>query len=95
MDLETFMPMCGLKPDSPGMQRVGVADDPHPRYLYTSKTLNFGGVTASNAKLLFVPREDSQDSWYKMLIGEDILRQLHIFIAYQEKVLFITAASAS
>jgi len=95
MDLETFMPEFGLKPDSPGMQRVGAADDPHPRYLYTFKTLSFGGVTVNNAKVLFVSQETSHDPWYKMLIGEDILRQLHLYIAYKEKMLFITSAAAN
>jgi hypothetical protein len=29
-----------------------------------------------------------------MLIGMDILRDLHLFIAYKEKMLFITSAGA-
>jgi len=95
MDLESLLPEFGLKPDSPGMQRVGTADDPHPRYLYTFKTLNFGGVTVNNARVLFVSEETSHEHGYNMLIGEDILRQLHLYIAYKEKMLYITAASAN
>jgi len=95
MDLETYMPEFGLKPDSPGMQRIGAADDPHPRYLYTFKTLSFEGVTVNNAKVQFVSQDASHDPYYNMLVGEDILRQLHLYISFQEKTLFITSASAN
>jgi hypothetical protein len=34
------------------------------------------------------------DSETKLILGMGILRQLHIYIAYREKKLYVTAASA-
>lgn len=93
LDQETYMSSFGLTPQSPGIQEHHSAVDPTPRYAYTFKTLMLEGVTVNNAKVGFISQEYSKNPDYKMLLGMDILRQLHLFIAYKEKVLFVTSAS--
>ena len=94
MDLETYMPEFGLTPTSPGVKEVHESRDPRPEYLYTFKEINFQGVTVKNARVLFVSEKYSHDPDYKMLIGTDILMQLHLYIAYQQRLLIVTPASA-
>lgn len=94
IDLETEMAMFGLTPDSPGMERLGKASDSNPSYRYTFKTLTFEGVTVKNPVIVFVSEEESHWHTYKVLLGIGILRQLHLFIAYKERMLYVTAATA-
>lgn len=94
LDQETFMPKFGLTPQSPGVQEYHDPADPMPRYTYTFKTLTLQGVTVNNAKVRFISQEYSKNPSYKMLLGMDVLRQLHLFIAYKEKMLFVTSATA-
>ena len=94
MNLETGMDKFGLTPESPGMQRLGKTSDPNPSYGYIFKTLTFEGVTVNNPVVVFVPEEKSQWQEYKALLGIGILRQLHLYIAYKERMLYVTAASA-
>jgi len=64
-----------------------------PRYSYTFKTLNFDGVTVQNPKVWFISQKYSKDPDYKMLLGMNVIRQLHMFISYKEKMLYITSAT--
>ncbi len=57
------------------------------------KTLSFGGVTVNNPKILLVP--DSKSHMRAAIIGMTILRKLHIYIAYGEHKLYVSAASDS
>lgn len=61
-----------------------------PIYSYPFKELSFGGVTVSHPHIEIV----SDPVWTEddLLMGIDILRQLHIYIAYGEKKLYITPA---
>lgn len=93
MDMETYMPKYGLTPDSPGVMRRGGADNPYPRYSYTFKELSLPGVTVKNPSLTFVSQKYSHNDDYNMLLGMDVLRQLHLYIAYSEKMLYITGAA--
>ena len=94
MDEESYMSTFGLTPTSPGMQVVPNRNDPYPEYLYTFKELKFQGVTVRNARVRFVSDKYSHAGFYNMLIGTDILMQLHLYIAYQQRLLIVTAASA-
>jgi predicted aspartyl protease len=93
MDSETFMPKFGLTPQSPGMVEYHVSNDPYPRYRYVFKELHLQGVTVKNAHITFISQKFSQDRAYGMLLGMDILRELHLFIAYKERMYYITAAT--
>lgn len=93
LDTEEFMPQFGLTPSSPGMTTTSPPGAENPRYSYTFKTLSFGGVTVQNPKVTFVSSKTSKVHDYNMLIGMDVLRNLHLYVAYKEKMLFITSAT--
>jgi len=93
LDQETFMPLFGLTPQSPGVISVTTPGEALPRYSYTFKTLNFDGVTVQNPKVWFISQKYSKDPDYKMLLGMNVIRQLHMFISYKEKMLYITSAT--
>ena len=93
MDLETYMPKFALAENSPGIEKLVDRRDPNERYRYTFKTLTFQGVTVLNPRVTFISQEYSKAPNYRMLIGMNILSKLHLFIAYKEKMLFITSAT--
>lgn len=64
-----------------------------PVYNYPFKALTFGTVIVNNPHVEIV----SDPVWSEddLLLGVSILRQLHLYIAYREKKLYITPAQAN
>lgn len=81
----------GLTPQSPNMERLSAADDPAPTYHHTFKELQFGGVTINNVPALLIPREKSK-MYVDTIIGMQEMKKLHLFIAYKERMLYVTVA---
>jgi hypothetical protein len=86
----------GIDEKSAGMKSLGnipVNGMPGLVYNYPFQTLTFGGVTVNRPHIQIVSdpvwREDD------LLLGVGILRQLHLYIAYGEKKLYITPALAN
>lgn len=84
----------GLSEKSPGVTAVGSQDDVVYRYAF--KTLTFGGVTVSNPDITMIPRAESGmvDMSQNLVIGINVLRQLHLYVATGEEKFYITPASA-
>jgi predicted aspartyl protease len=63
-----------------------------PVYQYPFATLSFGDVTVNHPHIEIV----SNEVWGErdLLLGASILRQLHLYIAYKEKKLYVTPALA-
>lgn len=61
-----------------------------PVYNYPFQSLSFGDVKVSNPRIQMVA--DSVWDQTDLLLGIGILRQLHIYIAYKEKKMYITPA---
>jgi len=65
---------------------------------YPFKALTLEGVTVNNPDLVLVPDDKSKVmGGYrepKLLLGMGVLRQLHLYIAYKEHLIYATAASA-
>lgn len=82
----------GIGTSDPGVKDLGEHAYGHT-YGYTFKTMTFGGVTVANPYVMLVP-----DVHYVRLtdglIGMGVLRQLHMYIAYKEKKIYVTGASA-
>lgn len=95
MNADTYMPKFGLTPQSPGMEEYHSSDDPNPRYHYTFKELHLEGVTVKNARVTFISDKYAKmQNWdYGMLLGMDILHKLHLYIAYKERMFYITGAN--
>ncbi len=67
-------------------------------YHYPFKTLTLQGVSVNNPDITLVPDDKSKvmDHYQqpKMILGMGVLRQLHLYIAYAEHNIYVTAASA-
>ena len=57
--------------------------------------MSFGGVEVSNPDITLIPDRKAQlgPQAPDLILGIGILRQLHLYIAYREKKLYLTAAS--
>lgn len=68
-------------------------------YRFPFKTLTLAGLTVNNPDILLVRQLQSDDfrigsPKMRFLIGMSVLRQLHMYIAYKERVLYVTGANA-
>ena len=65
---------------------------------YPFKTLTLQGVTVNNPDIILVPDDKSKIMGSvgqpKMILGMGTLRQLHLYIAYREHNIYVTAATA-
>jgi len=85
LDIDEKVPT--LRPDS---------NDSFQSFRYPFKTLTFQGVTVNNPDIALVPRRYSglpPDS-PEIILGMNVLRRLHLYIAYGEHALYITSATA-
>jgi predicted aspartyl protease len=82
----------GLTPD--GAMR-GVSGGQVPTYAYPFKTLAMGGVAVANPRILLTDSDNflgTNDA--SLLLGLDIMRHLHMYFAYHESMLYLSAADA-
>lgn len=64
-------------------------------YKYPFKSLTFGGIGISNPGVRLEQGSFSiGDERSEALIGMDVLRKLHLYVAYGDEVIYATAASA-
>jgi predicted aspartyl protease len=94
MSLELAESLFGFDDKSPLLKRVET-EDGSAAYRYPFQALTFGGVTVSHPDILLVPDSVSHEIGAgRALLGIGVLRQLHLYIAYREKKLYVTAAGA-
>lgn len=82
--------------DQPGLTQVNANNkDAQPVYSYPFKTLTLGGITVNNPRIrvLRVPNDYVSEK-EDILLGMDVLRQLHVYIAYKDKVMYVTPKGA-
>jgi predicted aspartyl protease len=70
---------------------VSVNGMTRPVYNYPFQTLSFGDLTVNHPRVDIVSNE-VWDNKTDLLLGIGILRQLHLYIAYKEKKMYITPA---
>ena len=90
MNLETAESLFGIDENSQGVRLLTNPED--PVYTYPFKTLVFEGVTVNNPRIGLYPRSKSRFRDRRVLLGISVLQQLHLFVAFREKTLYITAA---
>ncbi|MGH6876333.1 MAG: hypothetical protein ACREHV_03030 [Rhizomicrobium sp.] len=61
-------------------------------YEHVFKSLTFGGIEVDNADVTIRAGGDVLGA--RLFLGMDILRQIHLYIAYKERNLYVSAASA-
>lgn len=89
--LERIEDKLDLNDKSPGM-----VPEPRLRYRYPFKTLTFDDVTVSNPDITLVPDGQSKmgNADQTIVLGMNVLRHLHVYIAYGEQKLYVTPATA-
>jgi hypothetical protein len=92
--LETIEDEFDIDEKNPDMRLAPGATPERPRYHYPFKTLSFQSVTINNPDLDLVPNNQSKQPYDqpKILLGINVLRQLHLYIAYGERRLYVTPA---
>jgi len=62
-------------------------------YAYPFKNLSFEGVSVQNPEITLSPDRETHMR-HKFIIGMNILRHLHLYVAYKEKAIYVTPATA-
>lgn len=109
LSLQAAYNVFGLDTDSPAVEKLS-GEGRNGVYRVRFKSLVAGGVTITNPQILLVRdaladrlKQEEIDAHHLMpetrrtpqlILGMDILRRLHLYIAYREKKLYVTAASA-
>lgn len=96
MSLDTAEDLFDLKDNDPRF--VSLANGPNRTSgarKFPFQKMSFGGVDVNNPDIVLVPDSEMKMGPHgpKMILGLSILRQLHLYIAYREKMLYVTPAS--
>jgi len=99
MSLDSAQALFGLSDENPDLKVAeGVFTNGITSihtYSYPFKTLTFGGVAVNNPKIFLHRLSESQLGGVpRLTVGMNIVRQLHLYISYKDKTLYITSASA-
>jgi hypothetical protein len=96
VSLETIEDDFNIDEKNPDLRLMPGAVPDRPRYHYPFKTLSLQSITVNNPDLVILPDEQSKLTMGepRMLLGINVLRQLHLYIAYHEHTLYVTPASA-
>ena len=94
--LETIEDEFGIDEKNPDLRLVPHENPSRPRYRYPFKTLSFQSVTINNPDLFLVPDSLSKQSADapKIILGINVLKRLHLYVAYGEHKLYVTPAAA-
>lgn len=99
MSRKTAKEYFNLTETSPGMEPAGnINQDPAlVSHQYRFSSLSLDGVTMKNPRILVIP-----DKWNEMnrrmelpeiILGMDLLKSLHLYFAFDERSLYVTAAT--
>ena len=84
----------GIGPQTPGLALMQDAGE-YQIYAYTFHALDFGGLSQMNPTIAIVSEKIAEGMGSDLILGIDVLRQMHLYIAYDEKKLYITEAQAN
>ncbi|HUJ47419.1 MAG TPA: aspartyl protease family protein [Rhizomicrobium sp.] len=101
MSVEAAEKLFGIAKDDQRLKFVrsislnGGSDTPF--YSFPFSSLSFGAITVANPKIQLIPQENfdphgRQDA--QIVLGMSVLRQLHLYVAYDQKMLYLSAAEA-
>jgi predicted aspartyl protease len=94
LELEEAQDLFGLKDDDPALKKLA-STNRGDIFKYPFKVLKFGGVSVSNPDLELFPRRVVRlPGPPELILGMGIIRQLRLYIAYKERKLYVTPASA-
>ena len=95
LNLEEAEDLFGFKEGDAQLKTLSTTGNGHT-YKFPFKTLSFSGVSVANPDVQLISSRDEgmPVGGPKLILGMGILRQLHMYIAYAEQKLYVTAASA-
>ena len=93
--LETVKDALGIDDTNPDLHLMPGLPD-RPRYHYPLKTLSLQSITVNNPDVILIPDNQSRQppGAPRMLLGINVLKQLHLYFAYHEHTLYVTPAAA-
>lgn len=94
LDLDVAKSRFDLTPQSPGMEPVKRTNG--TSYRYPFKSLSFGGVSIANPTISIDPYEvhHMPGTMPPLLIGMTVIHQLHLYVAYEERKIYVSSATA-
>jgi predicted aspartyl protease len=98
MTLGVAREVFGITPNSPGMEvKTNVSINgtrPTTIYRYPFASLNLEGMAVQHPDIDIMPDEALGKGAPQLIVGAGVLRQLHLYIAYKEQMLYATPAEA-
>ena len=92
MNLSTARRFLDFDERNPETTAMGVG--PQKSYRFPFKTLSFEGVAVAHPDIEILPNNVAAIAGRDLILGIDVLRQLHVYIAYKEEKMYLTSASA-
>jgi hypothetical protein len=94
--LEDIIGGLHIEQSDPALKAVPDTKGQIHLYRYPFKTLTLDGVTVNNPDILLVPNDVSKlpPDQRQLIIGMNVLRHFHLYIAYGEHVMYVTPATA-
>jgi predicted aspartyl protease len=90
--------LFGITPDDPRLIRrdnISVNDTaPTTLYHYPFATLALEGITVAHPDIDIMPDSTLGEGGPQLIVGAGVLRQLHLYLAYKEQVLYATPAES-
>ena len=101
MSMDAAEKLFGFSKDDPRLKYLrnvamnGGADAPFYNFPFSS--LSFGAITVANPKIQLIPQQNFDPrgrSDASIILGMSVLRQLHLYVAYDQKMLYLSGAEA-
>lgn len=95
MSLDTAEDEFDLKDDDPKLEHIPGPNGTKNARRYPFHQLTFGDVQVNNPNIILVPDNEARmgPQAPDMILGINVLRRLHLYIAYHEKYIYVSAAS--
>jgi Aspartyl protease len=98
MSLDVAKAIFGLDEKNPALKSLGAVSinnvASEQLYHYPFQSLTFEGIAVRNPDIAITKGSDDDKDDPQLVIGIGVLRQLHLYIAYKEQVLYLTPAEA-
>ncbi len=96
MTMSVAQTVFGITPGDPAITQLGTeainGTKPVPVYHYPFGALQFEGVSVLNPDIELLGADRFDTGGPQLILGVSTLRQLHVYVAYDEKKLYLTPA---
>ena len=96
MSMSAAHQFLGLDENSPGMREIyrNINGARRKIHVYPFQSVSIADITIPNPPILILQDEDMGRLGTDLILGMNALRQMHIYIAYQENKVYLTPAAA-